>query len=94
MEEIVRKLKKIRKFLEKEYYVKDIALFGSYVRGEQDENSDLDILVDFYKTPTLLQFLRLKYFLSDYLSIKVDLVMKQSLKPVIGKRIIREAISI
>ncbi|MGA1863059.1 nucleotidyltransferase family protein [Deferribacter thermophilus] len=94
MEEIVKKLQKIRSFLEKEYFIKNIALFGSYVRGEQDESSDLDILVEFYKTPTLIQFLRLKFFLSDYLGVRVDLVMKQSLKPVIGERILKEAILI
>jgi len=76
--------------LEDRYNVKYIGLFGSYVRGEQTTESDLDILVEFSKTPTLFQFINLENYLSDTLGIKVDLVMKDSLKPNIGKHILNE----
>lgn len=76
--------------LEDRYNVKYIGLFGSYVRGEQTAESDLDILVEFSKTPTLFQFINLENYLSDTLGIKVDLVMKDSLKPNIGKHILNE----
>jgi len=76
--------------LEDRYNVKYIGLFGSYVRGEQTAESDLDILVEFSKTPTLFQFINLENYLSDTLGIKVDLVMKDSLKPNIGKYILNE----
>ncbi|RXG33336.1 nucleotidyltransferase [Methanohalophilus sp. WG1-DM] len=76
--------------LEDRYNVKYIGLFGSYVRGEQTTESDLDILVEFSKTPTLFQFINLENYLSDTLGIKVDLVMKDSLKPNIGKYILNE----
>lgn len=73
-----------------QYNVKYIGLFGSYIRGEQTPESDLGILVEFSKTPTLFQFINLENYLSDNLGIKVDLVMKDSLKPNIGKHILNE----
>jgi uncharacterized protein len=44
--------------------------------------------------PGLLKFLELEYYLSDLLGMKVDLVIKDALKPAIGKRIIREVITV
>ena len=76
--------------LRDQYNVKYIGLFGSYIRGEQTPESDLDILVEFSKTPTLFKFINLENYLSDNLGIKVDLVMKDSLKPNIGKHILNE----
>jgi predicted nucleotidyltransferase len=68
-----------------------LELFGSYVRGEETAGSDLDLLVSFAETPTLFQFVALEQFLSDKLGVKVDLVMKEALKPRIGERILAEA---
>jgi uncharacterized protein len=80
--------------LEKRYKVKSLGVFGSYVRGEQHSKSDLDLLVEFYVPPSLLKFIELEYYLSDLLGLKVDLVMKDTLKPAIGKRILREVIAV
>ena len=80
--------------LEEEYGVATLELFGSYVRHEQRRDSDLDILVTFTRTPSLLKFIRLENFLSDILGVKVDLVMKDSLKPGIGRGILREAVPV
>ena len=80
--------------LKEAYHIKSIALFGSYVRGTQTHDSDLDILVEFNKPITLFQFIRLENFLSQLLGVKVDLVMKSSLKPNIGKEILKEAVSL
>lgn len=76
------------------YSVKTLELFGSYVREEQVEGSDLDILVEFQETPGLLKFIELENYLSDLLSVKVDLVMKDALKPRIGRRILKEAMPV
>lgn len=80
--------------LTRQYHVKSLGLFGSYVRGEQHKKSDLDLLVEFSKSPSLFKFIRLENYLSDQLGTKVDLVMKDSLKPTIGKHILREAVPI
>ena len=47
-------------FLSREYHVKQIGLFGSYVNGNAGEDSDVDILVDFSKPVGLIQFIRLE----------------------------------
>ncbi|MCG8345331.1 MAG: nucleotidyltransferase family protein [Chlorobiales bacterium] len=77
--------------LNAEFNVSTLEVFGSYVRNEQNSNSDLDVLVTFSKVPDLLQFIELENYLSDLLELKVDLVMRSALKPNIGKRIISEA---
>lgn len=80
--------------LEEEYKVRSLGVFGSYVRGEQKEGSDLDVLVEFYETPSLLDLVGLEHHLSDLLGVKVDLVPKSGLKPRIGKRILEEVVAV
>lgn len=76
--------------LRRDYKVKEIGIFGSYVRGEQEERSDLDILVDFEETIGLFKFMALEIYLSELIGINVDLVLKSALKPFIGARILEE----
>ena len=71
-----------------------LEVFGSFVRGEESPESDLDILVTFTQPPTLFQFVELEQFLSESLDVQIDLVMKTSLKPTLGRRILREAIPV
>ena len=78
--------------LTEQYSVATLEVFGSYVRHEERRGSDLDILVTFNKPPSLFKIVRLENHLSDILNVKVDLVMKDSLKPAIGKNILREAV--
>src|SRR3970282_806159 len=80
--------------LAQHYRVKSLGLFGSYVRHEQTPQSDLDVLVEFDEPPSLFQFIRLEQRLSDVLRVKVDLVMKDSLKPAIGRHILREVVPV
>lgn len=80
--------------LAEQYNVASFEVFGSYVRHEQRKNSDLDILVTFSKPPSLLKFVHLENHLSDTLGVKVDLVMKDSLKPAIGRNVLREAVPV
>ncbi len=87
-------INKHRKILKKKYGVKEIGIFGSYIRGKTRKNSDLDILVDFDRNIDLLQFVNLENHLSDILGVKVDLVMKDALKPRIGRHILTEVIYI
>jgi len=80
--------------LAERYSVETLEVFGSYVRSEQKQDSDLDILVTFKEVPSLLTYIAIENHLSDLLGVKVDLVMKDSLKPKIGKQISRESISV
>lgn len=80
--------------LRREYAVHSLGLFGSYVRGEQRRGSDLDVLVEFSEVPGMFRFLDLERDLSKLLGVTVDLVQKDALKPVIGKRIQEEVLPI
>ena len=94
IEEKIEILKKLKPELQKQYGVSSLGIFGSFVRGKQKRKSDLDILVDYEKAPTLFGFIRLERFLSRELNIKVDLVMKSALKPSIGKHILNEVVHV
>ncbi|MGC8872801.1 MAG: nucleotidyltransferase family protein [Caldimicrobium sp.] len=90
LEEIKEKLKELKPYLKEKYKVKEIGIFGSYLKGKQKKGSDLDILIDFYEVPDLWTFIEIQDFLSKKLKVKVDLVMKSSLKPFIGRIILQE----
>jgi predicted nucleotidyltransferase len=64
----------------KEYNPLRIGIFGSYARGENRKESDIDILVEFKESPTLLTLIKLENDLSEILGIKVDLVTTGALK--------------
>lgn len=90
--EIQQWLVQHRSVLQERYGVKELGIFGSYVRREQTEASDVDVLVEFSETPSLLKFINLENYLSDNLGVKVDLVHKSGLKPRIGDRILAEVV--
>jgi len=94
LEEVKEVLARHRGELKEKFKVKEIGIFGSYVKGEQREVSDLDILVEFEEDAklSLLDVVGLEIELSDLLGVKVDLVEKKNLKPYIGQRILREVI--
>lgn len=92
LEEIRQWLVLHKPILQERYHVKELGIFGSYVRQEQTETSDVDLLVEFSEIPSLLKFVTLENYLSDSLGIKVDLVHKFGLKPRIGERILAEVV--
>jgi predicted nucleotidyltransferase len=92
LEEIVSTLRLHAPELRRQYGVKSLGVFGSYVRAEQGKQSDLDVLVDFDEAPSLLELSALQRRLSDLIGIKVDLVLKRTLKPAIGEVILSEAV--
>ncbi len=92
LEEIKQWLVQNKSSLQERYKVRELGVFGSYVRQEQTETSDVDVLVEFSETPSLLKFVNLENYLSDNLGAKVDLVHKAGLKPRIGERILAEVV--
>ena len=76
--------------LRKRYNVKELGIFGSFVRGEQKRKSDIDVLVDFYDAPDLIKFIELERKLQRLLGIKVDLVRKQAIREELKDSILRE----
>jgi uncharacterized protein len=91
---IVQRLQQQLPALRESYRVQSLGIFGSYVRREQRADSDIDVLVTFDEVPSLLTFIELEQHLSDTLGVKVDLVMRDGLKPAIGQHILREVMPV
>jgi len=92
LDKIIKTLRRNKPVLKKQFKVKKLGIFGSYVRGRQKKNSDVDILVEFSRIPGFFKYLNMEDRLSNLLNKRVDLVMKGSLKPTIGKHIMREVV--
>jgi predicted nucleotidyltransferase len=92
--QLINLLRQQLPILAEEYQVSSLGVFGSYIRHEQREDSDVDVLVAFDKPPSLLQFIEMEQKLTDALGVKVDLVMRDALRPTIGQRILSEVIPV
>jgi hypothetical protein len=91
IEEIKKIISQHRKELEERFKVRSIAIFGSYVRGEETTKSDIDILVEF-REPVGLLFIHLADYLEEILGIRVDLLTPQAIKPNRRKHIMEDLI--
>lgn len=89
--DLKKKLKDLKPILEKNYKVKSIGLFGSFARNEANENSDVDILVQFSEDIGW-EFIDLKQFLEESLEREVDLVTVEALKSELKEEILRDVI--
>jgi uncharacterized protein len=90
-QEILEKLRNCKPDLQRNFGVDKIALFGSYSREEQTEDSDVDLLVTFTK-PIGWEFIDLKDVLEFLLQKKVDLVTMGAIKPQLKEKILEEVI--
>ncbi len=89
LEDIVKVLKAHRKEVAEKYGIKSIRIFGSYTEGKQRETSDVDLIVVFEKTPSLIELIRIEEELGEMLGVKVDLLTDEAISPFI-KPYIRE----
>lgn len=94
LETIKAQLMELKPALQRDYRITELGVFGSYVRGEQTDDSDVDILVEFEPGFRfgLVTYCHIENELSDSLGKKVDLVMKKALKPRIGRQILQEVV--
>ena len=93
-DEILKILRAHRDELRKRFGVKSLAVFGSVARGEARPDSDVDILVEFESSPGFDGYMALKFYLEDLLGRKVDLVMKNALKPWARDVVLREKVDV
>jgi uncharacterized protein len=89
-EDIKSKISELKPLLQEQYDIIEIGIFGSYIKGLQNSASDVDVLVEFSKTPSLLKISSLQIYLSDRLDVKVDLVRKKGLKQELKEKILAE----
>lgn len=94
LDTIKAQLLRVKTAIQQEYHITQLGIFGSYVRGEQTEDSDVDVLVEFDPDFRfgLFTFCELEDQLSQAIGKKVDLVMKDALKPHLGQQILQEVI--
>lgn len=92
LQEIKEILTKHREQLSKKYSVTEIGVFGSCVRGEQAEESDIDILVEFEKPVSLLDLVGVEIYLGELLNQKVDLIPREDLRPELKDKILKETV--
>ena len=90
LDDIMAQLQLLQPDLKRRYPLQRLGVFGSYVRGEQREGSDLDVLLELGNGIGLFEFVGLQQELSDTLGIKVDLADKSTLRRRIGRRILAE----
>ncbi|MBD3229210.1 MAG: nucleotidyltransferase [Candidatus Lokiarchaeota archaeon] len=91
-EDILNILKHELPYLKNKFNVKNIGLFGSYIRSEQTKQSDIDLLVEFSAPIGFFKFIDLENYLSDKFGLKIDLVPIDALKPLIKPSILKETI--
>jgi hypothetical protein len=96
-EKIKHKIALNKEYLRKTYGVEEIGVFGSFARGDNDANSDVDIAIEINHekaTVGFFEFARMERFLEELLGRKVDLVTKRSIKPYIKERVLSQMIMI
>ena len=94
LEEIKLQLQTLKPTLKKRFKVETIDIFGSYAKGEQTENSDIDVLVTYSEGADLLLVAGLRKYLRRKLHVKVDVVSKKFLNPTIKDQVLKESIPI
>ncbi|MCL4458228.1 MAG: nucleotidyltransferase family protein [Nitrospirae bacterium] len=92
LEEIKKILTKHKTEVQEKYGVKEIGIFGSFVRGEQKRQSDIDILVEYSEIPDIFLLIDLEDYLRKILKKKVDLVRKGALRPELKDIISKEVV--
>jgi len=89
--EIKKILEKNGSYIKTTFYVRELGIFGSFVKERQKTKSDIDILVAFEQGhKDFFNYTRLKYYMEELLGRKVDLVIKEAVKPRLRERIFNE----
>lgn len=92
-DEIVNTIKSLHDEIVKKFKVKEIGVFGSFSRGEQRPESDIDVLADFHEDADLFDFIGLAQYLEEKLGQKVDVVPKRALRKEIREAVLKEVIA-
>lgn len=90
LDAIKQKLTNLKPELHMRFGVSEVGVFGSWVRGEQKDTSDIDVLVDFDWDISLFDLVDLQEFLQEQIPLNVDIALKRSLKKYIGRQILQE----
>ncbi|ACK68764.1 DNA polymerase beta domain protein region [Gloeothece citriformis PCC 7424] len=92
LEEIQSILGQVKSRVQEKYQISELGIFGDYVKGDIQENSQVNILIDYTEPPSLLDLVDLEYYLSDLLKVKADVISKNGLKGKRREKILSEVI--
>jgi predicted nucleotidyltransferase len=92
LDRILADLKSVTGKIHQKYKATIVGVFGSYVRGEQKEGSDVDVLVRFHEGATLLDLVGLADFLEEQLGVQVDVVSERAVRPELKDQILKEVV--
>lgn len=81
LKEVIKILTQHRQELKNKYKIKSLKIFGSYAENMQTEKSDIDLIVEFYEVPTLIELIKFEEELSKFIGVKVDLLTEESISP-------------
>lgn len=91
---IIDLIQSLKETIRTEYKAEVVGIFGSFVRGEEKESSDIDILVKFNDDADLFDFMGLSIFLEEKLGRRVDVVPYDTVRPELKERIMKETITV
>ena len=94
LESIISEIKKHKEFFRSKYKAEIIGVFGSYSRAEQNQSSDIDLLVRFFEGASLFDLTGLAHFLEDILQLKVDIVSERAVREELKEAIYNEVVRI
>lgn len=94
LDEIKTIIRRHRDVLAERYGIAVVGIFGSYVRDEQGQQSDIDLLADILRPISLLELVGAELYLNEILGSKVDLVPKRDVREELRETILREAIAV
>ncbi len=92
--DILAKLKILKPEMKRLYKVRDIGLFGSWVRGEQHGNSDIDVLVEFEDDADLFDWMALGLYLEESFNCPVDVVSRKALRPELQTMVLEQVVKV
>ncbi len=93
-QDIVTRLKELKPIITARYKAREIGLFGSFVRGEQEANSDIDLLVEFEDNADLFDLIGLALYLEEIFQRQVDVVSRQALRAELRESVLQQVVTV
>lgn len=94
LEDILEKLRELKPELAKRYKVQNVGLFGSFVRHEQGDESDIDLLVGFNDEADLFDLIGLSLYLEEIFGCAVDVVPRKALREELRDAVLRQVVTV
>lgn len=94
IEDVLTKLRELKPIITTRYKVREISLFGSFVRGEQNLGSDIDLLAEFDSEADLFDWIGLALYLEEIFQCPVDVIPKHALRAELRESVLHQVIAV